>query len=326
MAKNILVFVEHLNGAVKKSGLEALVQGRSIADGIDATVTAIVAGTNETLNDGTYASIADYGADVVVAARHPDLAEPMPDALANVLSDWVDKNKPVLIVMGSTFRGREISARLAARLNLPFAMDCLAIEVKDQVFSCTRPLYGGKLLETLVFKASPGLAVMRPGAVKLNKNSRQLNLKKEDVEIGTTALAFQDKQIDTSKVDLTEADTVVAGGYGTSGKANGILQDLANAFNGAVGASRAAVDEGWYEVMDQVGQTGKVVSPSLYVACGISGAIQHLAGMNSSRVVVAINKDADAPIFSECDIGIVGDLFDIVPLVTEKINAIKSKG
>lgn len=205
-------------------------------------------------------------------------------------------------------------------------MDCLAIEDRDQTFFCTRPVYGGKLLETVEFKTSPGLAVMRPGAAKLSKNSRKLNVTEEEVEIGKTNLTFMDKQIDTSKIDLTEADTVVAGGYGTSGKANELLSDLAKACNGAVGASRSAVDEGWYQLEDQVGQTGKVVSPSLYVACGISGAIQHLAGMNSSRAVVAINKDPDAPIFSACDFGIVGDLFDIVPLVTEKINAIKSKG
>ncbi|MBI9091067.1 MAG: electron transfer flavoprotein subunit alpha/FixB family protein [Desulfobacterium sp.] len=326
MAKSVLVFAEHLDGKLKKVSLEAVCQGRRVAEEMKTTMTAVVAGSEETLDDEIFDTLARFGADKVIAGKNPELGEVMPDALTNVLSAVIETESPGLILLGATARGRDMSARLCAKMGAPLAMDCLKIGVEGDGLVFTRPVYGGKIYENLKFKQSPGIAVMRPGSIKLVEAQKALNLEVLDVETGTIDLTFVSKQIDTSKVDLTEADTVVAGGYGTAGKANDILEALAQAWGGAVGASRAAVDEGWHPLAEQVGQTGKVVSPTLYLACGISGAIQHLAGMNSSRMVVAINKDPDAPIFSEADFGIVDDLFDIVPLITERIQTIKANG
>ncbi|ACN16904.1 EtfA3 [Desulforapulum autotrophicum HRM2] len=326
MAKNVLVFVEHLDGKLKKVSLEAVCQGQRVAEKIQATVTAVVIGTSETLNASLFKDLARYGADRVIAGKNPDLAESMPDALTNILCTCIADQAPALIIMGGTTRGREIASRLCTRMEAPLAMDCLDITLDGNDLVFTRPVYGGKVLSTLKFKQSPGIAVVRTGSIKLIENPKELNLTELDVEMGKTDLTFISKSVDTSKIDLTEADTVIAGGFGTGGKANALLEELANAFGGAVGASRGAVDEGWHPIAEQVGQTGKVVSPTLYVACGISGAIQHLAGMNSSRMVVAINKDPDAPIFSEADLGIVDNLFDILPILTDKIKTIKANG
>lgn len=326
MAKNILVFVEHLDGKLKKVSLEAVCQGKSVAEKIQATVTAVIIGTSEALNESLFKDLARYGADRVIAGKNPALAESMPDALTNILGTCIADQAPALIIMGSTSRGREIASRLCTRMEAPLAMDCLDITLDGNNLVFTRPVYGGKVLSTLKFKQTPGIAVVRTGSIKLVENPKELNLTEVEVEIGKTDLTFISKSVDTSKIDLTEADTVIAGGFGTGGKANALLEELANAFGGAVGASRGAVDEGWHPIAEQVGQTGKVVSPTLYVACGISGAIQHLAGMNSSRMVVAINKDPDAPIFSEADLGIVDNLFDILPVLTDKIKTIKANG
>ncbi len=326
MAKNVLVFVEHLDGKLKKVSLEAVCQGKRVAEQIEASVTALVIGTSETLNESLFDDLARHGADKVIAGKNPDLVESMPDALTNILSIFIEEQAPALILMGGTSRGREIAARLSTRMDAPLAMDCLDINLDGDDLVFTRPVYGGKILSTLKFKQSPGIAVIRTGSIKLIENQKELNLTQVDVELGKTDLTFISKSVDTSKIDLTEADTVIAGGFGTAGKANVLLEDLADAFGGAVGASRGAVDEGWHPIAEQVGQTGKVVSPTLYVACGISGAIQHLAGMNSSRMVVAINKDSDAPIFLESDLGIVDDLFEILPVLTDKIKTIKANG
>ena len=326
MTKSILVFVEHLEGKLKKVSLEAVCQGKKVAEQINTTVTAVVTGTDETLNDTIFQDLARYGADKVIAGKNPALEESMPDALTNILFNFIEQEAPSLIIMGGTVRGREIASSLCVRMNAPLAMDCIDITLDDKDFVFTRPVYGGKLYSTLKFNKLPGIAVVRTGSIKLMEHQKELNLTELDVEIGKTNLTFISKSIDTSKIDLTEADTVIAGGYGTAGKANAMLEELANVCGGAVGASRAAVDEGWYPMAEQVGQTGKVVSPALYVACGISGAIQHLAGMNSSRMVVAINKDPDAPIFSVSDLGIVDDMFEMIPLITDRIKTIKANG
>jgi len=326
MAKSILVFVEHLEGKIKKVSLEALCQAKRVADEIKTTVTALIIGSEKTLQESLFQDLARYGADRIIAGKNPALEETMPDGAAHVLSATIKNQDPFLIILGATTRGREIAARLSVQMELPLAMDCLNITLENNELIFTRPVYGGKISQNLKFRKSPGIAVVRPGSIKLTEHPRPLSLETLDVETGKKDLTFVSKNIDTQKIDLTEADTVIAGGYGTSGKATALLGELAKVWKGAVGASRAAVDEGWHPLAEQVGQTGKVVSPTLYIACGISGAIQHLAGMNASRMVVAINKDPDAPIFSECDLGIVDDLFEIVPLLTEKIKAIRANG
>jgi electron transfer flavoprotein alpha subunit len=250
----------------------------------------------------------------------------MPDAVTNILAAFIEQESPLLTIMGGTSRGREIAARLAARMDAPIAMDCVDIELDNNDLVFQRPVYGEKVVSTIKFNRSSGIAVVRTGSIKVAEAQKELNLTEMDVAPGKTNLTFLSKDVDTSKIDITEADAVVAGGFGTAGKANQLLEELAKVLGGAVGASRSAVDEGWHPMAEQVGQTGKVVSPALYIACGISGAIQHLAGMNSSRTVVAINRDPDAPIFSEADLGVVDDLFEILPLITAKIKTIKANG
>ncbi|MEA3278979.1 MAG: electron transfer flavoprotein subunit alpha/FixB family protein, partial [Thermodesulfobacteriota bacterium] len=183
----------------------------------------------------------------------------------------------------------------------------------------TRPMYGGKILADIVFDGKPQILAFRPNSMSIAEHAAAGAIEILDVDIGETNLKFIEKKLDTGKIELTEADVVVAGGRGMGGSDFSVIEELADLLGGAVGASRSAVDEDWRPLADQVGQTGKVVSPNLYIACGISGAIQHLAGMSSSKVVVAVNKDSEAPIFSKADYGIVGDLFEVVPLITEEI-------
>jgi electron transfer flavoprotein alpha subunit len=203
-------------------------------------------------------------------------------------------------------------------------MDCTAINLEDGKLTFTRPMFGGKIFADIEIDGDLQIAAIRPNVMDIVEAAKESVTEKPAVQMGDLKTRVAAKSMDTSdKVELTEADVVVSGGRGTGGEFAAIEQ-LAAALGGAVGASRSAVDEGWRPHSDQVGQTGKVVSPGLYVACGISGAIQHLAGMSTSKYIVAINKDPEAPIFSKADVGIVGDLFELVPAIAEEVGKIKS--
>lgn len=221
-------------------------------------------------------------------------------------------------------QGKDLAGRLAARLDAGVAMDCVAINLENGQLTYTRPMFGGKVLAAVEIEGSPQIVAIRPNVMSIAEASRAGTIEKPAVDVGTVKAAVLEKSMETGdKIELTEADIVVSGGRGTGGNFSAVEQ-LAAALGGAVGASRSAVDEGWRPHSDQVGQTGKVVSPTLYVACGISGAIQHLAGMSTSKYIVAINKDPEAPIFSKADFGIVGDLFQMVPAIAEEVKKIKS--
>jgi electron transfer flavoprotein alpha subunit len=316
MSQHILVITEQRDNAFRKVSFEAISEARRLAESAGGDVVALV------LGDGVgdlAAQCGAYGATRVLTADHPELKEYNPEAYAAVVAAAVEKESPAVILLGASSQGKDLAGRLAARLNAGVAMDCTAIRLEDGNVVATRPIYGGKVLAEVALSGAPQIAALRPNAFTAVETAAAGTAEALDADPGSPKAKFVDKQLETGKVELTEADVVVTGGRGMGGEDYQIIEELAAALGGAVGASRSAVDEGWRPHADQVGQTGKVVSPNLYIACGVSGAIQHLAGMSGARVVVAINKDPEAPIFSKADYGIVGDLFEVVPAITEAV-------
>ncbi len=320
MAQEVLAIAEQMEGVFRKVTYEALSVGRRIADQLGCELAALILGKD--LED-IAKTLDQYGADKIIVADSPDLYEYMTDAYTNVIADFIYQAKPAVVILGASTQGKDLSARLSARLNAPLAMDCIAVRFDETNLIVTRPMYGGKVLADIVLDGEPKIIAIRPNAMSIETVSKAASIEHLEVDTGKTELKFIEKRLDTSKVELTEADTVVSGGRGMGGPDFSLIEELAQLLGGAVGASRSAVDEGWRPASDQVGQTGKVVSPNLYIACGISGAVQHLAGMSSSKVIVAINKDPDAPIFSKADYGIEGDLFEIVPLIIQEVKELK---
>jgi electron transfer flavoprotein alpha subunit len=321
MSQAVLAVAEQNDGVFRKVTFEALSEGRRIADRLGVELAAVVLGNGV---QAASAELGRYGADRIRVADHPALAEYLNDAYCNVLAAVIAAEKPAVVVFGATTQGRDLAARLSARLNAPLAVDCLAIQVTDGALQVTRPMYGGKLLADVRLEGPLKLVAIRPNAMPITPTEKAGAIESVAAEPGPTRTVFVEKTLDTGKVELTEADAIVSGGRGMGGSDYSVLENLAGVLGGAVGASRSAVDEGWRPASDQVGQTGKVVSPALYMACGISGAIQHLAGMSSAKVIVAINKDPEAPIFAKADYGIVGDLFELVPLITAEIQKLKA--
>lgn len=320
MSNGVLVIAEQIEGVFRKVTFEALSEGRRIAYQLGCELNALVLGDNI---ENISKELEQFGADRIIVAENPALSEYLPDAYGNVITDVINKETPDVVILGASTQGKDIAARLSARMNAPLAMDCVAIRYKDNNLMATRYMYGGKILADVELDGEPKILAIRPNALAITSTAGTGSIEKIEVNIGETKVKFIEKHLETGKVELTEADTVVSGGRGMGGPDFAVIEELAQELEGAVGASRSAVDEGWRSSSDQVGQTGKVVSPNLYIACGISGAIQHLAGMSSSNIIVAINKDPEAPIFSKADYGIQGDLFEIIPLITEEIRKLK---
>jgi electron transfer flavoprotein alpha subunit len=321
MSTGILAVAEQTDGVFRKTTYEVLSAARRIADNLGGDLTALVLGSNM---EDVAKDLGQYGADKIMVINNPALAEHVTDAHTNVIADVINQATPAVVVIGATSHGKDVSARLAARLDAPLAMDCVGIRFEDMNLIATRQIYGGKVFADVVLEGNPKIIAIRPNAMAIVPAAGTGTVEKIDADIGKTNIQFVEKRLDTTKVELTEADAIVSGGRGMGGADFSLIEALADLIGGAVGASRSAVDEGWRPATDQVGQTGKVVSPNLYIACGISGAIQHLAGMSSSKVIVAINKDPDAPIFSKADYGMEGDLFNILPLIIEEVQKIKS--
>lgn len=319
MAQGVFVITEQRDGAFRKVSYEVVSEGRRIADGLGGDLTAVVIGAGV---DGIASELEKYGPDKILVADDAALADYTTDAYTNVLSELVKSVDPAVIVTGASAQGKDLAARLAARLDAGLAMDCTAVKLEGGKLTLARPMFGGKVLAEIEIDGSPQIIAVRPNVMDITETSKESATEKPAVQVGEIKTAVVDKVMDAGdKVELTEADVIVSGGRGTAGEF-GAIEDLAAALGGAVGASRSAVDEGWRSHSDQVGQTGKVVSPTLYIACGISGAIQHLAGMSTSKYIVAINKDEEAPIFSKADFGIVGDLFEVVPAIAEEVKKI----
>lgn len=321
MAKGVLVLAEQIDGSFKRIAYEVVSEGRRLADVLGEPLTAVVLGSGV---EGIAAELAKHGAEKILAGDDPALADYTTDIYTNVLCDIVKDKDPKILLLGASTQGKDLSARLAARLDAGLAMDCIALRVDGETLIATRPIFGGKVLAEVAIEGTPQMAAIRPNVMEIIDAEKAADVESIPVNPGVGKTRVLGKKVEAAaQVDLTEADIVVSGGRGMAGPDFSVLEKLAQLLGGAVGASRSAVDEGWRPHSDQVGQTGKVVSPNLYIACGISGAIQHLAGMGSSKYVVAINKDAEAPIFKKADFGIVDDLFKVVPAITAEVEKLK---
>lgn len=329
MANPILVFCEQRDGHLKKAGLEALGQACRLSKAGGRDVVALVVGSSVSPLTQEPAS---HGASRIVIAEDPALSSYSSELFTTIVADLAAGLKPVAILMGATAMGKDLATKVAARLKSAVIQDCVALEMEaDGSLIATRPIYGGKL-RAVVKPTNPLMQVvtLRPNIFSLLESKPASDVPIERLAVsfdGTRPMARIRDACATAddKKELTEASIIVSGGRGLKGPENFILlEELAAALGAAVGASRAVVDAGWRPHRDQIGLTGKTVSPQLYIACGISGAIQHQAGMSSARTIVAINNNPNAPIFKLATYGIVGDLFEIVPLLTEEVKNLRA--
>lgn len=323
MAQGVFAIAEQREGEIRKVTYEIVSEGRRLADALGQELTAVLLGSGIKDKAG---ELAHYGADKVLVADDPKLGTYTTDAYVTVIADLVKDKDPAVVLGGASSQGKDLIARLSARLGVGMGQDCTAFSVEDGKFTAVRPVYAGKAYTKVSFENSmPQIATARPNVMTISEPDTSRSAEVIDAPVSLDEGALKTKVADvmkdeSGKVDLTEADKIVSGGRGMKGPENyNILEELADLIGASVGASRSAVDAGWRPHSDQVGQTGKVVSPNLYIACGISGAIQHLAGMSTSKVIVAINKDPDAPIFQKADYGVVADLFDVLPALTEEV-------
>ncbi|MBI3600006.1 MAG: electron transfer flavoprotein subunit alpha/FixB family protein [Nitrospinae bacterium] len=323
--KEIWVIAEYENEGIKKSTWETISAARKLANHFGTKSAAVI------LGNGIKGIVEELSKelDLIYFIEHPLLAKYDSNTYVKCLHQLIKDKNPVIIIASATFRGKDYIPRLSARLNCGFISDCVGFEIKEGIF-LKRYVYGGRLMATLKFEESkPWIITIRPRCFEYKRSG---NVKGEVLHI-KPALEQQDIMVtiqeslkETGKrPDLSESNVIVSGGRGMKGAANfKLLEELSDVLGGAVGASRAVVDAGWLPHSFQIGQTGRVVSPTLYIACGISGAPQHLAGMSTSKCIVAINKDPNAPIFKIADYGIVDDLFKVVPVLIEEIKRAKT--
>jgi len=317
----ILVFCELKDGSIRKSSLEALSEARRLADGAGLQVGALFVGASCA---GAEAA-AQYGADAVIQVEAPSLAAYSSDGYAQAIADAVKAKGATVLLGAATSAGKDVLPRVAARLDAGYAADVTGLGLEAGKLTVKRPVYAGKALADTAFQSPVQVASTRPNVFAVAPAPKAGAAESLPAPAGGfLAVVKEILAKGGGKPDLTEADVIVSGGRGLKDGANfKLLEQLADALGGVVGASRAAVDAGWgLPHSMQVGQTGKVVNPTLYIACGISGAIQHLAGMSGSKVIVAINKDPEAPIFKLATYGIVGDLFEVVPELTKAAKAL----
>ena len=314
----ILVFVEQRNSEVRKASLQALSEAKRQG----GAVSAVLPGSG--IGDAA-AGLGAWGADKVYVADDPNLELYSSDGYAEVVVKAVEQAQPSAIFFAGTAMGRDLAPTVAARLGVGAIPDAVGLALDGETFSVRRPVYSGKAITTVDTAGNtPQVISLRPNVFAAEEAGGPGEVVALDgLSLSIRAVVEELLEAAGGELDVAEANIIVSGGRGIKGPENfALIKSLADALGGAVGASRAAVDAGWIEHSHQVGQTGKVVSPSLYIAAGISGAIQHLAGMSSSKVIVAINKDPDAPIFKVADYGIVGDLFDVIPPMVEAIKAL----
>ena len=316
---NILVFAESRAGEVRKVAHEVIAAARSLAAG--GEVHAVLAGGP---GSGGQASTLG-GADVTYVTEHQALGEYNAEAVASLVTERAKSGGYAAVLISASAQGKDLGPRVAAKLGVPIASDALSVKADGDAFVVTHYVYAGKIIATLKLDAKPAVISIRPGAIAPSDEKGAGKVEQAPaVADPSSARVMVTESIrgDSRKLDLADAPVIVSGGRGLKAAEHfKLVEDLAEAFgNAAVGATRAVTDEGWRPHSDQIGQTGRQVSPDLYVAVGISGAIQHLAGMRTARTIVAINKDKDAPIFKVADYGIVGDAFEVVPALTAAIH------
>ncbi len=328
--KDVWVYIELNEGKPRNVGLELLGEGRKLADAMGQKLAAVLLGDGvEAIAKEAFAA----GADKIYLVEGPEYAHYSTDAYTIALVDLIGAYKPSVILLGATNDGRDLGPRIACRVGTGLTADCtgLGIDEATGLVAWTRPAFGGNIMATILCpEHRPQMGTVRPKVFKkpepdYGKSGEIIRVasKVKDGDIRTKLVDVI--KVCTASCNLEEAEIIVSGGRGLCKPENfSLVEDLANVLGGAVGASRAAVDAGWKPALHQVGQTGKTVGPKIYFACGISGAIQHLAGMSSSDIVIAVNKDPDAPIFKMADYGIVGDVMEVLPILTEEFKKIKA--
>ena len=324
MPSGILIIAETRDGKIRGVTAEVASTGRRLADELGTDCSAVLIGGGIA---GEAASLGAYGVDTVYVAEHDELTAYNGALWLTAVRSAVEACDPAVILVSATSTGRDLAPRVAAALNAGYAAGCTEVTVEGNAVSASRPVYAGKAVQHVRITTPVAVAGLRPKNFQVDAGKDGTpTVETLDASFAAEGTAVSTQAVEAAeggKIDLTEADRIVSGGRGLGGPDNwGILEDLAGAFGAELGASRAAVDAGWRPHSEQVGQTGKTVTPELYVACGISGAMQHLAGMSRSKCIVAINKDADAPIFGVADYGIVGDVNQILPALAAEVRRV----
>ncbi len=331
MSRDVYVFAEQRDGELQKVGIELVGKARELADDLGQQVAAVLLGSG--VKDKAQELIA-CGADKVVVVDDVMLKEYVTEPYTKALTAVINAKDPEIVLYGASSIGRDLAPRVSARIHTGLTADCTALEIDEEtkLLMMTRPAFGGNIMATIVCEDfRPQMATVRPGVMKALESDASRSGEVEEFKVEFSDADMNVKVRETVKtahksVDITEAKILVSGGRGIgSAEKFKMLEELAGVMEGEVSSSRACVDSGWISADRQVGQTGKTVRPELYLACGISGAIQHAAGMENSDFIVAINRDEDAPIFDIADLGIVGDLNAIVPKLTEAVKAVKAK-
>ncbi len=317
----ILTYIESRDGKLKKAALESLTAARTLADANGGKVHAIMVGATADMS----AEACNHGSDQCHNITSPALQQFSSQALAQVIAETAANVNATTVLFANDAHGKEIAPRVAVRMQAGYVADAVELTTDGDALVATKPVYAGKAFVKAAITSANKVVSIRPNVFNAKTTGGSTCTMQEIASDVEAVAPVTSTDLNTGKLDVAEADIIVSGGRGLKGPENfNIVEDLAAVLGGAVGASRAVVDAGWRPHGDQVGQTGKTVSPNLYIACAISGAVQHLAGMSSSKVIVAINKDKEAPIFSVADYGIVGDVFDVLPKLTEKVKAVVS--
>ncbi|ASK63027.1 electron transfer flavoprotein subunit alpha [Virgibacillus phasianinus] len=323
MSEKLLVIGESRDGSLRNVTFEAIAAAKKIS--ADGEVLGIVCGDSDLENQAQ--EMIYYGADRVITVKHDNLKTYTPEGYGQAVMAVISDESPTGIVMGHTSIGKDLTPKIASKLEAGLISDATDIDMEDGKAVFTRPIYSGKAFEKKIITSGITFATIRPNNIPAleRDETRSGDISTKDIDISDIRMVIKEVIRKASEgVDLSEAKVIIAGGRGVK-SADGFkpLEELADVLGGAVGASRGACDADYCDYSLQIGQTGKVVTPDLYIAVGISGAIQHLAGMSNSKVIVAINKDPEANIFNVADYGIVGDLFDVVPMLTEEIKNMK---